>query len=226
MKSEKDILVDKSSEAAIIGTLINKPEFITHFDWFKPNYFKLKENMCIFSAINDLIKQGVTNINEFNIHKAIIDNPQAHKIYETFRLPPLGDIIDAYTSVASTTVSELKLHIDKVTNLSYRREALLTAQKFEKDCLNENITNLNELNIKFHDEMNTLSEKYIVNHDVVIFGEEIDNAWKEIEDERGDNGVVGISSKFPIINNYFTYRKGELILINGIQLPHSIEIYC
>lgn len=207
-------LVDKASEASIIGTLINHPEFITHIDWFKPSYFHLKENSCMYIAIHDLIRKGVTNINEFNIQKSISDNPHIGKILEGFRLPPLGDIIDAYTSIAGTTISELKTHIERVVNLSYRREALKTAKKFQQDCLNESNTNLNELNMKFHDEMNTLASKYIVNRDIDIFGTEIDDVWADLEESRS-GGTIGIASKFDILNRYFTYRRGELVILGG-----------
>ena len=60
-------LSDIQSESGIIGTLIYHPEFVLHTDYLKPNYFYGVENGCCYWAIQELYREGITNIDAYNI---------------------------------------------------------------------------------------------------------------------------------------------------------------
>ena len=60
-------LSDIQSESGIIGTLIFHPEFVSHTDYLLPNYFCAMENGCFYEAIQELFKNGITNIDAYNI---------------------------------------------------------------------------------------------------------------------------------------------------------------
>ena len=68
----KDITIsDTMAEAGIIATLIYNPEYIFYSEQLKPNHFYNKESSCLYWAIEKLVKQGVTNIDSFNLATTI-----------------------------------------------------------------------------------------------------------------------------------------------------------
>jgi replicative DNA helicase len=60
-----------------------------------------------------------------------------------------------------------------------------------------------------------LAEKYVIDEQIKMYGETFDTVWENIKAKRQENGMTGIPSKFEILNKYFTYENGELILIGG-----------
>jgi len=63
--------------------------------------------------------------------------------------------------------------------------------------------------------MANLANDYMFGNDTPLLAETIDKVWDIIVGQRTSNGAVGIPSKYPSVNKYFTYRKGELVVIGG-----------
>lgn len=205
---------DTQAEVGVIGTLIEHPEFCVQISWFKPDYFYHKENKCIYWAIVELSKENIGNIDDFNIIKKINENLGVKGVFDELKIPSIQELLDNYRIVARQSLDEYRMLINRVINLAYKRRAYKTSMTFSELCLAENNLNLNDLNLKFHEEMNKLAEKFIINQDIVMVGELMPNVMKEIENQR-QGGIIGIPSKYDFINEYFTYQNSELYVIGG-----------
>ena len=77
-------LSDIQSESGVIGTLIYHPEFILHTDYLHPGYFYGVENGCIYWAIQELYKSGITNIDAYNISNKLQSHKSVQKTIEKY----------------------------------------------------------------------------------------------------------------------------------------------
>ena len=62
-----DDIVSIDSEAGIIASLIHNPEFVFYSEHLLPNHFTKKDNSYVYTAISNLVKQGITNVDPYNI---------------------------------------------------------------------------------------------------------------------------------------------------------------
>ena len=83
-------LSDIQSESGIIGTLIYHPEYILHTDFLEPGYFSGVENGCIYWAIQELYRDGIVNIDAYNISNKLQSHPGVAKTIDKYNLPSVS----------------------------------------------------------------------------------------------------------------------------------------
>ena len=207
-------LSDIQSESGVIGTLICHPDFILHTDYLHPRYFSGTENGCIYWAIQDLYKDGITNIDAYNISNKLQSNPGVSKRIEAYNLPSVQEFLDLYRETARHTLEEYKMLADNIVTLAFKRDLVRTMNKITSECYHGEI-DLGTLNNNVYDELDKLTQKYMSSAEIHTLGSEIDDLWKEICDRRTESGLYGIPSKYPPFNEYFTYETGELVVIQA-----------
>lgn len=207
-------LSDIQSESGVIGTLIYHPEFVLHTDYLKPNYFYGVENGCIYWAIQELYRDGINNIDAYNISNKLQSHKGVSKTIEKYNMPAVQDFMELYKETARHSLEEYKMLADNVVTLAFKRDLVKTLDKVSRSCFKDNV-DLDTLNNNIYDELDKLTQKYISSTEVHTLGAEIDNIWEEICNRRSENGVYGIPSKFNIFNDYFTYETGELVVIQA-----------
>ena len=131
---------------------------------------------------------------------------------EEYNLTDLQEFINMAQFAARHTLEEYKLLVNSVVEMSFKRELAKIAAEIQSDCYNSDM-NLATMNTLVNDKIANLTEKYLVADDIDILGKHADELWQEIIDRRGENGVSGLPSKFSILNDYFTYEPGELVLL-------------
>lgn len=207
-------LSDIQSESGIIGTLIYHPEFVLHTDYLKPNYFYGVENGCCYWAIQELYREGITNIDAYNISNKLQSHPGVSKTIEKYNMPAVQDFIELYKEIARHSLEEYKMLADNIVTLAFKRDLVKTLDKVSRSCFKNDI-DLDTLSNNVYDELDNLTQKYISSTEIHTLGTEIDSIWEEICNRRSDNGVYGIPSKFNIFNDYFTYETGELVVVQA-----------
>ncbi len=207
-------LSDIQSESGVIGSLIYHPEFMAHTDYLKPNYFYGQDNACIYWAIQELYKSGITNIDAYNISSKLQSRKDIKETLEKYNLPSIHEFIDLYRETARTSLEEYKMLAENIITLSFKRELVRTLGKIEKSCYSKNET-LDKLNNSVYLELDKLTEKYVVTSEIRTLGNDIENIWEEIVSRRTPDGTYGIPSKFPSFGEYFTYEPGELVIVQA-----------
>lgn len=207
-------LSDIQSESGVIGTLIYHPEFILHTDYLKPGYFYGVENGCIYWSIQELYKEGITNIDAYNISNKLQSHQGVQKTIEKYNLPAVQEFIELYKETARHTLEEYKMLAQNIVTLAFKRDLVKSLNKLTADCFKADY-DLDRLNNVVYDELDKLTQKYITITDIHTLGDEIESIWDEIVSRRTDNGMYGIPSKYVTFGNYFTYENGELVVIQA-----------
>ena len=109
--------------------LIYHPEFILHTDYLKPNYFYGKENGCIYWSIQELYKDGITNIDAYNLSNKLQSNPGVSKTMEKYNMPSVQEFIELYKGVARNTLEEYELLAQNIVTLAFKRDMIKTFNK-------------------------------------------------------------------------------------------------
>lgn len=206
-------------ELEIIGSAMSNPDFLLQIEWLKPQYFQDSLNSAVFWAMNQLVYEGIESLNDLTVGRLINKHHSLrYMINNSITCQQLGiNSLQEYSkeclAVARPTIEEYKLLATDLVNTAFKLKAQETFSKLENMCISSK-HNLNELNAIFHQELDRLAESFILEKDVKLFGEQMDETWEEIKAMRND-GVVGIPSKYRMINEFFTYRPKELYIIGG-----------
>jgi replicative DNA helicase len=206
------IISDTQAEAGIIATLIYNPRFVLHSDTLKHNHFYHGESACLYWSIGELVKQGVENIDQFNIEAIISSNDKIKGVFEKYSIN-LADYIDMSKNIARNTLEEYKILVDRVLALAYKRELHKQLRKYDTICLDIQDDNISKLSGDIYNTLNKLNETYILGeNDIKPLSEELDDLWEEIINDSKTEGII-IQPKIPLIRNYFNYAKGEVIML-------------
>ena len=192
-------LSDIQSESGVIGTLIYHPDYILHTDYLHPNYFFGTENGCIYWAIQELYKDGITNIDAYNISNKLQSNKGVSNTLEKYNMPSVQDFMDLYKETARHTLEEYQMLANNIVTFAFKRDLVKTFNHLSNVCYKKDY-NLDKLSSNVYGELEKLTQQYISSAEVHTLGDVIDDLWQEICSRRNDNGVYGIPSKYSIFN--------------------------
>lgn len=210
-------LVDNTSEAAVVATVMVHPEFLEYSNYLKGNAFDDKINGCLYWVINELYNSGITTVDAVNLLGIIDSNSgvkrQMNK-HGLLDIEKLQNYIDLAKDTARDTVEEYKAAVNRVLELAFKRDLSRELDTLSKhNCYSD--CSLDELNNQVYSSLEKLTQKYITGEGIRQFSEVTKSLWEEIERRRTKDGTYGIKSKFPAINEYFTFEPTELVLVSG-----------
>jgi len=208
-------LSDIQSESGVIGTLIFHPEYILHSDTFlKAGHFYNVENGCVYWAIQELIKEGINNIDALNLSNKLNSNTGVKNTIEKYNLPSVQEFVELYKELARHSLEEYMMLAKNITEFAFKRDLYKKLIGLSGKCFDKNIS-LDELSGEVYGELDNVTADFICGSDVKLLGDEIDDIWHEIESRRTNDGMYGIPSKFKSFNHHFTYETGELVVIQA-----------
>lgn len=207
-------LSDIQSEGGVIGTLIYHPEFILHTDYLKPNYFYSGENAAIYWAIQELCKEGITNVDAYNLSNKLQSNPRAIRTMEKYNMPAVAEFMELYKEGARHTLEEYKMLADNIVTFAFKRDLVKKMNRITDECFHRDC-DLYVLSNDVYGELDRLTQEYVSSAEITTLGSEVDKLWEEICSRRTESGLYGIPSKYPLFNEYFTYEPGELVVLQA-----------
>ena len=101
-----------------------------------------------------------------------------------------------------------------VTEFAFKRELYKNLINLQSQCFQADLT-LDQLNGIVYSEIDGLTQNFILGGDTKTLGDDIDDIWGEIESRRTDSGLYGLPSKYNCFNRYFTFERGELIVVQA-----------
>lgn len=197
------------SEAGIIATIINKPEYTFHSEELKPNHFSDPQNAYIYFAITELAKKGIEHIDAYNITNFLNSKEATRKQTDTLTIPALNELIEVSKLIARDSVEEYKLLVKIVMNKAFRRDTYSKLVKCENLCFTDNE---DEIQQQIYNTLDGVMMEFSTTKEIPEYKDIVENIWKEIED-RQKEGFAGIPFKFPTLNNYCTIEPGELVIV-------------
>lgn len=215
MERDKAELSDIQAESGVIGTLIYHPEYILNSNTFlKPNHFFNVENGCIYWAINELLNDGIENIDAFNLSNKLRSNGKIMNAMEKYNLPSVQEYIELYKQLARHSIEEYISLAKTVTAFAFKRKLYERLHDIESKCFDSRLK-LSELNNAVYQGIDTITSEFVMGSDTKTLGDEIDKIWDEIVSRRTSDGSYGFPSKFPSMKNYFSFERGEMYTIQG-----------
>lgn len=196
------------SESGIIATLIHHPEFSFYSEHLMPNHFTRRDNSCIYLAICNLAKRGITTVDPYNIQEVLSSDEATRRYVDELPIDKLNDLMDMSDVLARDTTEEYKVLVDNVLDAAFRRDTLQRLRECQRLCYDRSQKNIEESIYSAIDEIMT---EYSTTNEIPQYREVVDDLWAEIENRQGD-GYSGIPFKFPTLNEYVTIEPGELIV--------------
>lgn len=196
------------SESGIIATLIHNPEFAFYSEHLLPNHFTNKENRCIYTAICDLVRRGITTIDPYNILEDLNSSEATRRFAEVLTVDKLQELMEMSGILARYTIEEYKMLVSNVLDAAFRREAFGKLKDCLALCCDRTAENIES---KIYSMIDDVMTSYSTADDIPPYSEKIDECWEEIQ-SRQSTGYSGIPFKFDTLNNYVTIEKGELVI--------------
>ncbi len=213
MANPIETMVSESAEATVVATALKHPEFTLHSEMLKPAYFYHSENGCWMWAIEELYKNGITNIDVLNLTNVIQSNKAVAKTMESKGLTDIKQYMELSSFAARDTVEEYMLAVKEVLTMAYKRDLYRTMNGLIRDCTNVEV-DLKTLEKKLHKDINGVTEKYIIDDDMHSDGDDIDDTWEQIVEDRNDDGSYGIPTIFPSLTKLgVVHERGDMIMV-------------
>lgn len=207
MMREEDIN-SLDSESGIIASLIHKPEFSFYSEHLLPNHFTNKENRCVYTAICELARKGITTIDPFNIIEVLNSSEATRRYADELTVEKLHEFMEMSEVLARRTVEEYKLLVTNVMDAAFRRDAFQRLRDCQALCCNRSEENIQQ---KIYAAIDEVMTEFSTTNEVPPYGDVIDECWEEIVERQGA-GFAGIPFKFDTLNEYATIEPGELIV--------------
>lgn len=205
---------DMQAESGVIGTLIKHPDFITHSDFLKENHFYNVENGCLYLVISSLYNEGITNIDQFNILAKIESLLKVKAVLGKYNIKDTSEFIRLFDHAARETIQEYMSLAKKVTTLAFKRKMVSAAEDISSMCFDDSLS-LEKLAARSYSKLDGLTTSFICDEEVATLGKSVNDIWQKILSKRNRDGTFGIPSKFSELNRYFTYERGELVVVQA-----------
>ena len=201
----------RESEAGILATLIHHPDFVFYTEYLLPSHFNIRENQLIFEALKGLAEEGTTDIDAYIICEYLKKHNPAHA--DELNSESIQRFVSLSDSIARHSSKDYKILVSNVYDVAFRREMVVKLDECKQILMNPEEEDVRK---KIYEEIDRVMTSYTYNDDVESYASKLDSLWKEIEERQGD-GYSGIPFKFPLLNEYVTIERGELIIFGAQQ---------
>ena len=206
MRAEDISSID--SEAGIIASLIHNPEFVFYSEHLLPNHFTKQDNGYVYTAITNLVRQGIMTVDPYNIVESLESSEATRGYVRELSLDRLNELMDMSDVLARHSIEEYKMLVSNVMDAAFRRDAFQKLRDCQELCYNRSETNVEQRIYNIIDDVMT---EFSTTDEIPPYSEVVDECWEEIRTRQGI-GYAGIPFKFPTLNEYVTIEKGELIV--------------
>lgn len=199
------------SESGVIATLIHHPDWCFHSEQLLPNHFSNYTNQCIYTAICELAKRGISTIDPYNIIEVLNSNDATKKFAEELDISRLWELVDMSDSLNRVSIEEYKMLVQNIINAAFRRDAYRALKECEGIVCKDNQEDIGK---QIYGLIDDVVMSYSQGEEVTEFKDIVDELWAEVEDHQdGRNG--GIPFKFPTLNEYVRIEQGELVVVGA-----------
>lgn len=196
------------SESGIIASLIHNPELSFYSEYLLPNHFTNKENRCVYTAICDLARKGITTIDPYNIIEDLNSSEATRKYADELSVDKLQELVEMSDVLARSSVEEYKMLVSNVMDAAFRRDTFQRLKECQALCYDRSEENVEQ---KIYAVIDDVMTEFSTANEVPPYKDVIDDCWEEIKTRQG-NGLAGIPFKFAALNEYATIEPGELFI--------------
>lgn len=207
-------ITDTRSEAAIIASLLLKPEMYFYAEnKLTPEHFSNTVNKAVYTGISILAKEGVNNIDPITLHECWAKTPATKHYADEIPVSEINELQDMAYSIAKRTEQEYNFFVKCVLDTAFRRDMLNRLRDCEKWC-SEGTEE--DIKVKVYQALDSVMSSYSSWEEIPQYKDIIDKNWEEIKKRYG-TGYSGIPFKFDKLNEYVTIERGELVIFGAQQ---------
>lgn len=196
------------SESGIIASLIHKPELSFYSEYLLPNHFTNKDNRCVYTAICELARRGITTIDPYNIIECLNSSEATRKYAEELSIEKLQEFVEMSDVLARGSVEEYQMLVSNVMDAAFRRDTFQRLKECQALCFDRSEQQIEQ---KIYNIIDDVMTEFSTANDIPEYKDVIDDCWDEIKARQGD-GYAGIPFKFKTLNEYATIEPGELFI--------------
>jgi len=196
------------SESGIIASLIHNPEFSFYSEHLLPNHFTNKGNRCVYTAICELARSGITTIDPYNIIEVLNSSEATRRYADELSVDSLQELMEMSSVLARRTVEEYRLAVSNVLDAAFRRDTFQRLEECQALCLDRSKENIEQ---RIYEVIDDVMVEFSTANDIPPYEEVVDDCWEEIKSRQG-SGFAGIPFKFDALNEYATIEPGELFV--------------
>lgn len=197
------------SEAGIIATIINNPDYIFHSEELKPNHFSEPQNAYLYYAIVELARKNIQHIDCYNLTNFLNSKESTKKQTDILTIPALNELIDLSKLIARESIEEYKLLVKIVMSKAFRRDTYSKLKQCENLCFSDNE---DEIQQQIYNTLDGVMMEFSSANEIPEYKDVIEDIWQEIENRQKD-GFAGIPFKYPTLNNFCTIEPMELAIV-------------
>ena len=214
-RQPKDI-TDVHSESGIIASLILDPKmYFFAEDYLQPEHFSFVDNKAVYTAIMNLVKQGVTDIDPSNIVESWKSRPDTRYFADMVSIDALKELESTASILARRTREEYNILVKNVMDTAFRRDMLQQLKQCERLCYDGTEAE-DDIRSEIYRSLDRVMSDYSIRDSTPQYYDIVDTMWDEIKARQG-SGYAGIPFKFNHLNDYVTIEKGELIIFGAQQ---------
>lgn len=190
------------------------PDWIMSIKDLRYEYFDDTTNRIIFYTIRKMYDSYKgSSFEPFILLSSIKDEnivfeEQIEKSGGVEYLETLKELSEDYT------IDDLKQQANIVITLSYMRDTLEQNNKINDYIRNGEQKTIQKINQFAENKQREVTERYTIQDNYTVIGDVVDDTLEELKKNVKD-GIVGYPSKIGELNEYMTYRKGELVIIGA-----------
>ena len=202
---------DINSESSLVATLINNPGFAFFSEQLKPHHFTDQMNSCLYYALTELAKRGVSTADVVNIQSAWNATESWRNKTAKITVEMLNEHLNLSKIAARATKEEYDFLVSVVMDKALRRNLHAKLQQGQHLCFADSVEKIDQQVYKLLDDavLEFASTNYIPPYKEVV-----DGLWNEIK-TRPLDGHTGIPFFIPELNEFATIDSGELFLFGG-----------
>ena len=202
----------RESESGVIATLLHHPEYIYYSENLMPNHFTDKDNRCVYTAVENLVKKEIYTADPYNILQELGSSEATRTYSESLTVEKLQELVDMSDVLVRNSIEEYKLLSDNILRAAFRRELYSDLKECEQLVLK---SDADDIGRTVYDILDVTISGYTRSEEIPDFGEKVDGLWQDVESHQ--NGFCGIPFFIEALNDYVTMEKGELVVVAAPQ---------
>ena len=210
----EDTIARVDSEAGIIATLVHHPDFVYYSEDLLPGHFTNEENRYIYLAICNLVNDGITTIDPYNIVQSLSSSEATKRFADEMSIDQLYTLIENSEYISRGTVEEYQQLVKAVKNAAFRRDTYVQLKECEGMCLKASPDD--DIQQLIYKKLDDVMTEFSTADDVPPYKDVVDKHWGDIQMRQGA-GYTGFPFKFPALNEYATIEKSDLFIFGAEQ---------
>jgi len=210
---DKEEIIRLDSEAGIIATLIQHPEYYFYSEHLKPNHFTSMTNQYIYTALSWIAQKNIEHVDSYNILEILNSSPCTRKFAENLAVDQINEMIEMSGIIARASIEEYKVLVNNVMDAAFRNDTVRRLDECKRMCMNQSEENIAQ---KIYGEIDSVMSEYSTIEDIPEISDVADMLWDEIVAHQ-DGKDAGVPFKFPTLNEYVTLEAGELVVVAAPQ---------